>query len=224
MEQLQLQVIQRTPRGKGGARELRRQGNIPAVVYGGTRENLSIAVPGEMLRRILQGSSGGTMMVSLQIGAGATTEEQLTLIKEIQREPVSGQVIHLDFQAIALTDRLTVTVPIEVVGESPGVEEGGVLQVVMFNVAAECLPTNIPSSLIVDVSAVGMNESLTVADLIPPEGVTLLDDPEESVVVVRPPTVIVEPEEEEEELLEGEEGVEGEEPAEGEEAAPEEEA
>lgn len=189
MEQFQLQAVRRTRLGKGGARQARREGYIPAVVYGRTQAPVSIAVPVAPLRRLLQ-HAGSNVMVHLRIGEGAEVQEQLAMIKEIQREPISGQMLHLDFQAVALTDRLSLTVPVEVVGEAPGVQEGGLLELVRHNVEVECLPLNIPERLQADVSRLGLGGILVAGDLTLPEGVTLLTDPEEPIVVISaPPTV-----------------------------------
>jgi large subunit ribosomal protein L25 len=188
MEQLQLSAARRALRGKGGAHQVRREGNIPAIVYGRERSPLPIAVPAVVLRRMLQHAGASTLMVNLRIGEGADAEEQFTVIKEVQREPRSGQVLHVDFQAISLTERLTVTVPIEIVGEAPGVTEGGNLRVVLHSVEVECLPTNVPSSLTADVSGLHLHESLLAGDLALPEGVTLLTGPEEAIVIISVPT------------------------------------
>jgi large subunit ribosomal protein L25 len=189
MEQLQLPAIRRTRRGKGGARQARREGYIPAVVYGREQDPVPIAVPAAPLRRLLQ-HAGSNWMVHLRIGEGAEAQEQLAIIKEVQREPISGQMLHLDFQAISWTDRLTLTVPVEVVGEAPGVREGGLLEVVRSQVEVECLPLNIPEHLKADVSGLPLHGTLVAGDLPLPEGVTLLTDPEEPVVVIRAPAAM----------------------------------
>lgn len=184
MEQFLLQASRRTPRGKGGARQARREGHIPAVVYGRGQIALPIAVSAASLRRLLQHAPGGTLMVNLRIGEGAEAQEQFAVIKEVQREPVSGEVLHVDFQAIPSTERLTFTVPIEIVGEAPGVLEDGVLQIMLPNVAVECFPINVPEHLQADVSGLHLHETLSAGDLTLPDGVTLLTDPDKPVVVI----------------------------------------
>jgi large subunit ribosomal protein L25 len=143
---------------------------------------------------------------------------------------VTGRLIHVDFAPVNMQERIEVTVPLHVDGESPGAEEGGVLQLVAYEVRIESLPGDIPQELTIDVSSLGMGENLTLADLTLPEGVTLISDPEEVAVTVTTPTEIteedleaagvVEEEAEEAEPVEGaEEEAEGEEepsPEEGE--------
>jgi large subunit ribosomal protein L25 len=149
----------------------------------------------------------------------------------VQRDPVTGRLIHVDFAPVNMQERIEVTVPLHVVGESPGSEEGGVLQQVAYEVRIESLPGDIPQELTIDVSSLGMGENLTLADLTLPEGVTLISEPEEVAVTVTTPTEITEedleaagvveeePEEEAEPVEGAEEETEGEEepsPEEGE--------
>ena len=149
---------------------------------------------------------------------------------DVQRDPVSGRLIHVDFAPVNMRERIEVTVPLQVVGESPGAEEGGVLQQVAYEVQVESLPGEIPQELSLDVSSLGMNENLTLADVMLPEGVTLVSDPEEVAATVTAPTEITEEdleaagvvEEEPEEAAEAEAPEGGEESAEeGEESSPE---
>ena len=147
---------------------------------------------------------------------------------DVQRDPVSGRLLHVDFAPVDMQQRIEVTVPLHVVGEAPGTEEGGVLQQVAYEVQIETLPGDIPQELTLDVSSLGMNENLTLADLSLPEGITLVSDSEEVAAIVTAPTEITEEdleaagvvEEEPEEVVEeGEEAAEGEEepaPEEGE--------
>jgi large subunit ribosomal protein L25 len=149
---------------------------------------------------------------------------------DVQRDPVSGRLLHVDFAPVDMQQRIEVTVPLHVVGEAPGTEEGGVLQQVAYEVQIETLPGDIPQELTLDVSSLGMNENLTLADLRLPEGITLVSDPEEVAAIVTAPTEITEEdleaagvveEEPEEAVEEGEEAPEAaegeEEPEEGEE-------
>jgi large subunit ribosomal protein L25 len=145
---------------------------------------------------------------------------------DVQRDPVSGRLIHVDFAPVNMQERIEVTVPLHVVGESPGAEEGGVLQQVAYELQIESLPGDIPQELTLDVSTLSMGENLTLADVALPEGVTLISDPEEVAATVTTPTEITEEDLEaagvvEEEPEEAEEPVEGaEEDTEGEEPSP----
>jgi large subunit ribosomal protein L25 len=144
---------------------------------------------------------------------------------DVQRDPVSGRLLHVDFAPVDMLERIEVTVPLHVVGEAPGTEEGGVLQQVAYEVQIETLPGDIPQELTLDISSLGMNENLTLADLRLPDGITLISDPEEVAAIVTAPTEITEEELEaagvvEEDVEEGEVAAEE---AEGEEEpAPEE--
>jgi large subunit ribosomal protein L25 len=134
---------------------------------------------------------------------------------------VTGRLVHVDFAPVNMRERIQVTVPLHVVGEAPGAEEGGVLQQVAYEVQIETLPGDIPQELTLDVSSLGMNENLTLADLTLPDGITLLSDPDEVAATVTAPTEITEEDLEAAGVVE-EEPEEGE-PVEGEEA-PEEDA
>jgi large subunit ribosomal protein L25 len=157
---------------------------------------------------------------------GATSTAR---VMDAQRDPVSGVLLHVDFAPVDMLERIEVTVPLAVVGEAPGVEEGGVLQQVAYEIQVESLPGDIPQEVTIDVSGLGMHENLTLGDLTLPEGVTLLSEPEEVAVTVTAPTeiseeemeaagIVEEPTEEEEAA---EEAAEMEEAAEGEEASEE---
>jgi large subunit ribosomal protein L25 len=140
------------------------------------------------------------------------------VLKEYQLDPVRPRLLHIDLHEVRLDQVIQSQVAVEPVGESPGVKEGGVLTLVLREVNVEALPMEVPDRLELDISAVTIGDSLRVGDIVAPEGVKLLDDPDAVVLTVTPPTKVEEPEPEElEEELEGEEGVEGE--AEGE-AAP----
>src|SRR5215217_7348298 len=222
-DNVDLQGKEREERGKNAARRLRASGMIPAVLYGDGSEaggSTALAVPDRVVDYTLQ-HLGDNALYDIDIGAGGSTAR----IVDVQRDPVTGRLIHVDFAPVNMRERIEVTVPLHVVGESPGAEEGGVLQQVAYEVRVESLPGDIPQELTVDVSALGMGENLTLADMSLPEGVTLISDPEEVAATVTAPTEITEEDLEaagvvEEEPEEGEpvEGAE-EEPEEGEEGA-----
>jgi large subunit ribosomal protein L25 len=221
-DNVDLQARQREERGKNAARRLRASGMVPAILYGdGVGETTALAVPDRVVDYTLQ-HLGDNALYDIDLGSGGSTAR----IVDVQRDPVSGRLVHLDFAPVNMRERIEVTVPLHVVGESPGAEEGGVLQQVAYEVQIETLPGDIPQELTLDVSSLGMNENLTLADLTLPDGITLLSDPEEVAATVTAPTEITEEDLEaagvvEEEPEEGE-PVEGEEPEEGAERSPEE--
>ncbi|MFL5990486.1 MAG: 50S ribosomal protein L25 [Rubrobacteraceae bacterium] len=225
-DNVDLQARPREERGKNAARRLRASGMLPAVLYGdGDGASTALAVPDRVVDYTLQ-HMGDNALYDIDLGAGGSTAR----IVDVQRDPVSGRLLHVDFAPVDMQRRIEVTVPLHVVGEAPGTEEGGVLQQVAYEVQIETLPGDIPQELTLDVSSLGMNENLTLADLRLPEGITLVSDPEEVAAIVTAPTEITEEdleaagvveEEPEEALEEGEEAPEAaegeEEPEEGEE-------
>jgi large subunit ribosomal protein L25 len=187
-DNVDLQAREREERGKNAARRLRASGMVPAVLYGdGDGQTRSLAVPDRVVDYTLH-HLGDNALYDVNLGAGTSTAR----IVDVQRDPVSGRLIHVDFAPVNMRERIEVTVPLQVVGESPGAEEGGVLQQVAYEVQVESLPGEIPQELSLDVSSLGMNENLTLADVMLPEGVTLVSDPEEVAATVTAPTEITE--------------------------------
>ena len=221
-DNVDLQANQREGRGKNDARRLRASGMVPAVLYGNGDSGTSVlAVPNRILDYTLT-HFGDNALYDIAVGSETSTAR----VVDVHRDPVSGRLLHVDFAPVNMQERIEITVPLTVIGEAPGSEEGGVLQQVAYEAQVESLPGDIPQEITLDVSSLGMNENLTLADAILPDGVILISDPEEVAVTVTAPTEITEEEmeaagiveEEAEEPAEGEE-VEGEE---GEEPAPEE--
>ncbi|HTM00104.1 MAG TPA: 50S ribosomal protein L25 [Candidatus Omnitrophota bacterium] len=208
---------QRTGVGKGIAKKLRASGRIPAVYYGRGETPISLVVNAKDVDTLLQGASGANVIVDLQV-SGAAAADRKALIREIQRDPVQGNILHLDLQHISLTERITVEVPIELVGVPTGVKDGGgILEHLLREVEVECLPTDIPTQLEVDVSAMNIGDTLHVSD-IKAERVVIVTEADRGIATVVPPTVLEEakPAEEapaEPELVaskkEGEEAAEG---------------
>jgi len=214
-DNVDLQAKPREERGKNAARRLRASGMLPAVLYG-DGVSTALAVPGKIVDYTLQ-HMGDNALYDIDLGAGGSTAR----IVDVQRDPVTGRLLHVDFAPVDMQQRIEVTVPLHIVGEAPGTEEGGVLQQVAYEVRIESLPGDIPQELTLDVSSLGMGENLTLADVTLPDGVTLIPDPEEVAATVTAPTEITEEEleaagvvEEEPEEEEGEEAPE--EAAEGE--------
>jgi large subunit ribosomal protein L25 len=211
----------RQPDGSRSARRLRREGLVPGVVYGGDAESVPFQVESRALRYAL--THGGAVLEVAVGGAKATP----VIVKDTQRDPVTGAVVHLDLLRVRMDRTIQSTVVLELDGveESPGVKEGGVLEQITRELNIEALPGDIPDAIRHDVSGMEMNDTLTLAAVSAPPNVTLLDDPEETVVAtLSPPRVEEEPEEIEEETeLVGEEGEEPAEGEEGERAAPSEE-
>ena len=203
----------REPRGKGGARKLRQSGMAPGVVYGGGRPATSIAFDVAALERILETSHGGlNTLIDLEGDTPATG--RTVIAKELQREPIRGQITHVDFLEIDLKEKIEVSVPIHLVGSAAGVVLGGVLDQQQREVVLLCMPDSIPDEIEVDVSGMELGDSLHIRDLSVPAGTEFHTDDSLTVATVLVPRGLKEDEEQPE--GEGEEGAEGE--AEGDEA------
>jgi large subunit ribosomal protein L25 len=206
-----LSLTARAPEGSRSARRLRREGFVPGVIYGGDGEPTHFAVDARILRNTLA-HSGAILEVSIDGGKG-----EPVLVKDLQRHPVRGDALHVDLLRVNMSEKIHTTVTLELVGaeEAPGAVEGGVLNQETRELNIEALPGDIPGSITFDVSKMEMNATVTLSELTPPSGVTLLDDPEETVIAtITPPTLEpVEEEIETETALVGEDG----EPLEGEE-------
>ena len=187
-DNVDLQAREREERGKNAARRLRASGMVPAVLYGdGDGQSKPLSVPGKIVDYTLH-HLGDNALYDIDLGAGSSTAR----IVDVQRDPVTGRLVHVDFAPVNMQERIEVTVPLHVVGESPGAEEGGVLQQVAYEVQVESLPGDIPQELTIDVSTLEMNENLTLADITLPDGIILISDPEEVAVTVTVPTEITE--------------------------------
>lgn len=200
----------RTPGGSRGSRRLRTQGLVPGVVYGHGGEARPFSVLGRDYRVVL---AEGHALFDLEIEG---SEAVPVVVKEQQHDPVRGDVIHMDFLEVNLDEKIQAEVSVELEGSdvAPGVREGGVLEHVLREVTVEALPTEIPEVLVVDVSAMEINDNVTLEAVVTPEGVEIVaeDADEVTVATLSPPRVEEEPEPEVEEEtgLVGEEGEEGE--------------
>jgi large subunit ribosomal protein L25 len=202
-----------TPRENGGsaeARRLRAGGLVPGVLYGGGRKAHPFCVSEQELRRVLTGEHGLHAILDVVFDGQKTAHH--AVLKDYQLDPIRARLLHIDLHEVRLDQPIQAQVVIELVGESEGVKEGGVLTQVAREVNVEALPMEVPDRLELDISAMTIGDSLRVADLRAPESVTLLDDVETVLATVTPPTKVELPEElvEEEEL----EAVEGEVPEE----------
>ncbi|MDQ4042167.1 MAG: 50S ribosomal protein L25, partial [Actinomycetota bacterium] len=176
---------------------------VPGVVYGGGDDPVPFQVDARELRNALAHRGA---VIDLALDGG---KAQPVVVKEEQRHPVDGALVHVDLLRVRLDRPIQATTFVDLVGadDAPGVKEGGVLEQITREINVEALPTNIPDSIQHDVSQMQINDTLTLSALVPPEGVTLLDDLEETVIVtLTPPRVEEEPEIEAETELVGEEG------------------
>src|SRR5215468_5983120 len=186
METIELGVVPRAS-DKRSARQVRREGKVPAVLYGAKRETTAVAVDGKEFETKI-GSIEGTHLIRLTSSSGELGG-RLVLVKEVQRHPVSRQLLHTDLYEVDVTAKIKLRVPLHFIGRAEGVELGGILQPIRREVEVLCLPTEIPDYLEIDVSALGIHDAVHISDLKPPEGVEIPYDTDEALVTVLPPVV-----------------------------------
>jgi large subunit ribosomal protein L25 len=203
-----LQLTARAPEGSRATRRLRRAGEVPGVIYGGDGEPSHFAVDARILRNTLAHSGA---ILDVTIDSGQTTP---VLVKDVQRHPVRGDIMHVDLLRVNMSETIQTTVVLELLGadDAPGVVEGGVLTQETRELNIEALPGDIPDTIQHDVSGLEMNATLTLSAVTAPSGVTFLDDPEETVIAtITPPTAepVDDEIETETELVGGDEVAEG---------------
>ena len=180
-ETMTIEVQPREETGKNANRRSRARGKIPAVVYGGGKESVSIEIDRKTLVDMMKGHGGENPIFLLKLG----DKDRHAMIRNLQVDPVSRQVIHIDFQRVLLDQKVRVSVPVELVGTSVGVKvDGGLLDFVTREVHIECLPGQIPKHLEADVTGVHVGQHVEARDLKLPEGVVLLDEPEKVLAAV----------------------------------------
>ncbi len=219
MEQLELKAKVRKTIGNGPARALRREGKVPAVLYGPKTEPILLSVEVRDIEQVLKSGNVGQVLLNLIIQNGQETTRP-AMIKELQAHPVSGRFLHIDFYEIDLARKIRVGVPVVTTGKAVGVEVGGLLQIVRHELEVLCLPTQIPESIEVDVTNLEIGDSIHVEEIELEGDVEIPTDVNFTVITCLAPKVEAEPEEEEEELEEEAEEAEGEE-AEADKEAPE---
>ena len=207
-----IDVTPRTEFGSRVTRRLRKSGKVPGVVYGASDGSaVSFSADARELRRVLVGSGA---LIDLKVGG----DTRPVILKDMQQHPVRGELMHVDFVQVRLDEKIQTTVALHAEGgeDAPGVKEGGVLELPTHTLNIEALPTAIPDAITVDVSGLGMQETMHLSALTPPEGVEFLDDPDDTIIatIVIPSEEPAEPELEEEAEVVGE-GAEGEAEGEG---------
>jgi large subunit ribosomal protein L25 len=203
MATVSLSANSREGKGKGAARSLRSQGQVPAVIYGHGRDPQALALNARDLDKMLGHIQAESTVIEVTVG-GQTAK---TLIREIQRHPIKRQILHVDFQALVAGEKVTVSIPIVLQGIPEGVRlEGGVLDQTLREIEIEVDPSNIPDHVEYDVTNMVIGDSVHISDLKVPEGVEVLDDPETSVAVLAAPRAVIEETPAVAEAVEGEPG------------------
>jgi large subunit ribosomal protein L25 len=201
-----LKVSDRKVFGNGPARALRREGLMPAILYGPKRESLPLTVSSVALQDIYKASGSSQLILNLMVENGES-QNVTVIVKELQTSPVTREFLHIDFLEISLDEQIVVRVVVEIIGKSKGVERGGLLQLVRHELEVSCLPANMPDKIEVDVTELDIGDALHIGDIDLGDDVEVLEEPGLTVVTVVAPK---EEEEEvpEEELEEAEEGAE----------------
>jgi len=209
-----LQATKREESGTSHSKQLRRDGIVPAVVYGSKQRNYSIQVSARDFSGLLRHSSSENFLVDLQI-EGAEEKSKLAIVQDVQHNPLSGDIIHIDFHAVREDETIHANVPIELHGEPEGVKQGGILEHLLRSIEVHCRPADLPEKLVHEISEIEMDQSVHVSDLALPDGVSTSMDGDVVVALVAESRATVaagigEEEEGEEEGGEEEEGEEGE--------------
>ncbi|AKJ64436.1 50S ribosomal protein L25 [Kiritimatiella glycovorans] len=213
-EEILLQAVTRTETGTRPCRRMRRSGQLPAVCYRESGESQSLALQERAVQRMLRSHASENMVLQLSIDESGPIQ---AFLKDVQHEPLGEGLVHVDLQEISANQKLRVAIPVHLTGEPAGAVEGGVLEHLHGQIEVECLPADIVDMFEVDVSALNIGDSLSIADVpMDKSKYDLLDDPEIAIAHVSAPRTEEEEMAEEEEALEGEEGEAGEEGAEGE--------
>ncbi len=200
-----IEVKARQTFGSNANRRLRKEGLIPGVVYGQGKESIAIAVDPRRIKEILSSASGGNTIFQLQMSEGEQVFSLDMMLRDIQVDPTTDGLLHVDFLRLDMATAIQVKVPLELLGTAKGVkEQGGRLDFIHRELNIECLPADIPDSVTVDVAEMEIGDSVRVKDLTLGERMTFLDSDEMVVLVLNQPKMVVE-EEPEEELAEGEE-------------------
>jgi len=214
MAQSILSAHVREEKGKGAANKLRRNKQIPAVLYGPNTSPVMLSVNEFDLKTVLKSATGENIVLGLQIDTGKGSETKNVILKELQSDPIKPIYYHADFYEISMDRELTFNIPIHLVNTPAGVADGGILQHVKREVSVSCLPGNLVDYLEVDVSGLVIGGSIHVKEVLFPEGIRSLEDAETTLAVMNAPAAVVEKVEEEVKAEEAKEGEEAAVPAE----------
>ncbi|UCH79702.1 MAG: 50S ribosomal protein L25 [Nitrospiraceae bacterium] len=189
MEKLLVKADVRPEVGKGVARSLRRSGMLPAVVYSGGNSR-PIKVHGKEMSKLIFTGTGDHALITIELHEDGTKKsEHPVLVKDYQTDPVSDELLHVDFVEVSLKKLVKVTVPIEIVKEPIGIKMGGILEHHLRDIEVECLPTQIPDKIEVDAGHIDIGHSLHVSDISAPEGIKIISDPSGAILNVSAPKV-----------------------------------
>lgn len=187
MELIELKTNTRTTTGNGPARRLRKEGQIPAVLYGSKAETVLLSINSHSLDMILKGGGAGQVLFNLVIHEDDKTRTSLAMITELQIHPVSRNFLHVDFYEINMDQKIKVKVPVVTTGKSAGVELGGMLQIVRRELEVQCLPLSVPESIVIDITDLDIGDSVHVGDISLEGEIEILEDGHYTVVNILSP-------------------------------------
>ncbi len=193
---MQLDAEVRTETGKGPARRLRSVGRLPAIFYGPETDPIMLSVDYLQLKRMLKGKSSETVVLDLRIDSDGESQSKKVMIKEVQRDPVTRDYLHVDFYEIAMGKELEVEIPIHLINTPMGVSNGGILEHTRRELRVSCLPEDMVDKIEMDVSGLDIGQSIHISDVSLPPGLKLIDDVSLTIATVVAPTTIAEVEEE----------------------------
>lgn len=192
MAQNTLEVSVRKRPGKSGAREVRRDGNIPAVLYGKGTDPILLAVNPAALKQALSTEAGENTLLEITYKDDSSEVKRLSLLREVQYDFLTSKPIHFDFQALDINKKITVNVPVRITGKARGIKEGGILEEILREIPVECLPKDIPNSFEVDVTDLDIGHSIHVSALRVSENFHILKDDDDTIVTILAPKLEIE--------------------------------
>lgn len=193
-KQVKLSARPRIENGRNAVKRVRARGSVPAVIYGNKTTPANLEVSHRDLEVLLSHAVGENILVELEIQDGSKKSSQLSLIQEVQHHPIARDILHVDFQAVSMTEEISASVTVEAVGEADGVKNfGGLLEQSIRSLSVRCLPQNLPEVITVDVSALKVGDSIHIRDIKLPAGVTVEDNEDLTVFIVAEPSVSAEP-------------------------------
>jgi large subunit ribosomal protein L25 len=204
MAKVMLKAELRSEITKQSRKKIRREGNIPAVVYASGKESSAVQISSYDFGKLAHGEHGASLesvIVDLEVNDGSKSSTRHTIIKEIQQDPIKGKVLHIDFNEISMTQKIHTHVPVIAVGESLGEKLGGIREQVLREIEVACLPADMPESIKINIEELDIGHSIHISDLDLGEKVEILNAPKQTVLTVLAPRKIEE--EEEEEVAEG---------------------
>jgi large subunit ribosomal protein L25 len=188
MKSVPLNAFPRALARRAGAKKLRESGRIPAIIYGRQTQPQNLEINAKEMEDLIHHSISENLLVDLTIKDNEARPQRLALVQEVQHHPLSGKVLHVDFHEIAEDEKVTVSIPVETVGEAEGVKnQGGVLEHVLFKVKARGLAKDLPELITVDVSHLNIGQAVKLGEIKPPPGVELVGDKQLSVIAVAAP-------------------------------------